>query len=118
MDFQKPQRAVDVVFVHCSASDRPEHDDIAVIRDWHVRGNGWNDVGYHYFIRKDGSLEAGRDLEKIPAAQKGHNTGSIAICLHGLAAEKFTKTQFKKLARNYLIFHSCLLKISLSNGVI
>lgn len=95
--FVRPQRAVSRVFVHCSASDDPNHDDIAVIRKWHVEGNGWNDVGYHYFIRKDGTLQPGRPLERVPAAQQGHNTGTIAICLHGLEKDKFTPAQFDML---------------------
>lgn len=94
--FQKPARPVRTVFVHCSASDRPEHDSAAVIDRWH-RANGWAGIGYHYFIRKDGTLETGRDLEKVPAAQEGHNTGSIAICLHGLEYGKFTPAQFATL---------------------
>lgn len=97
MNFTMPSRAVDRVFLHCSASDRPEHDSIEVIRDWHVKGNGWDDVGYHFFIRKDGTVEPGRDLEKTPAAQRGHNLATIAICLHGLSTERFTKAQFKSL---------------------
>lgn len=94
--FSKPNRFVDRVFVHCSASDNPSHDNVATMRKWHLQ-NGWNDVGYHYFIRKDGTLEDGRPLEKIPAAQSPHNTGTIAICLHGLQKSKFTEAQFTKL---------------------
>lgn len=58
---------------------------------------GWAGIGYHYFIRKDGTLERGRDLEKIPAAQGGHNTGTIAICLHGREESAFTEAQFATL---------------------
>ena len=94
MHFLKPNRPVHVVFIHCSASDNPEHDDVSVMRKWHTEQRGWDDVGYHYFIKKDGTLQPGRDLEKTPAAQKGYNTGSIAICLHGLEKEKFTPQQF------------------------
>jgi N-acetyl-anhydromuramyl-L-alanine amidase AmpD len=97
MKFEKPQRPVDRVFVHCSASDNPAHDSVEVMRDWHVNGNGWSDVGYHVFIRKDGTAEAGRPLETTPAAQAGHNTGTIAVCLHGLEESKFTKAQFETL---------------------
>lgn len=95
--FQKPNRQVNKVFVHCSASDNPDHDNVATMRKWHVEERGWSDVGYHYFIRKDGTLERGRNLEFTPAAQKGHNTGSIAICLHGLAKTAFTLEQFQTL---------------------
>ncbi len=97
MTFVAPDRAVDRVFLHCSASDQAVHDDISVMRDWHVNGNGWRDVGYHYFIKKDGTLQEGRPLSLTPAAQAGNNTGTIAICLHGLAKERFTKAQFDTL---------------------
>jgi N-acetyl-anhydromuramyl-L-alanine amidase AmpD len=73
------------------------------MRRWHTEakpnGRGWSDVGYHYFIRKTGRLEVGRPLERTPAAQRGHNTGTIAICLHGLEQSKFTGHQFNALSR-------------------
>lgn len=96
MNFVKPAREVDRVFLHCSASDRPEHDSVAVMREWHL-ARGWSDCGYHVFIRKDGAAEAARPLERTPAAQAGHNTGTIAICLHGLEVERFTTAQFETL---------------------
>jgi N-acetyl-anhydromuramyl-L-alanine amidase AmpD len=55
---------------------------------------GWDGIGYHYFIRKKGQIEIGRNLEKKPIAQQGHNQGTIAICLHGLLKEKFTEEQY------------------------
>ena len=94
--FEKPNRAVHSVFLHCSASDLPEHDSVDVIEDWHKQ-RGWDGIGYHYFIKKDGTIQVGRDLEKIPIAQSGHNTGSIAICLHGLKKEKFTNDQYNSV---------------------
>jgi len=95
--YRRPSREIDRVFLHCSASDVPAHDDVSVMRDWHVNDNGWSDVGYHYFIRKDGTVQEGRSLEKTPAAQKGHNTGTIAICCHGLKVEKFTQAQYSSV---------------------
>lgn len=94
--FAPPARAVHTVFVHCSASDVPAHDDVAVMRDWHVNGNGWSDVGYHYYVRKDGVWQAGRPIEKTPAAQGDNlNAGTIAICFGGLKKENFTEAQFR-----------------------
>lgn len=52
-------------------------------------------MGYHYFIKVDGTLQSGRPLENVPAAQRGYNTASIAICLHGL--KSFTEAQFRTL---------------------
>lgn len=97
--FRKPQRRVNKVFIHCSASSYKDHDDISVIRKWHVDERGWRDVGYHYFITFDGTIQRGRNIEWIPAAQRGHNEGSIAICLHGRVAADFTPAQFKALQR-------------------
>lgn len=99
MAFKGPEREVERVFIHCSASDRPEHDDIRVMREWHVEGRGWSDVGYHYFIQKNGTVQEGRPLARIPAAQAGNNSGTIAICLHGLAEERFTKAQYESLIK-------------------
>lgn len=81
--FIVPNRKVSKVFLHCSASDNPVHDDISIIESWHLQ-RGFSEVGYHFFIKKDGTIQFGRSLEKVPAAQQGHNAGTIAICTHGL----------------------------------
>lgn len=92
-DFTLPARRVSRVFIHCSASDADGmlyrgEDLVRTIRRWHTdprpKGRGWSDIGYHYLIDKRGALLAGRPLERIPAAQAGHNTGTIAIMVHGL----------------------------------
>ena len=98
--FTKPSRKVHRVFIHCSASDHIHHDNIKTMKTWHL-GRGFSDIGYHFFIQKDGTLEYGRGIEKTPAAQKGHNLNTLAICMHGLKEENFTEAQFdtlKKLA--------------------
>lgn len=92
--FAKPNRKVTRVFLHCSASDNPAHDNVETIRKWHLARN-FADIGYHYYIDKAGKIHEGRELSKVPAAQVGHNTGTIAICLGGLA--EFTIAQFQSL---------------------
>lgn len=95
--FQKPKRAIDRVFIHCSAASRTSVTAAEIDR-WH-KDRGWNGIGYHYFIRTDGTLEAGRDLEHTPAAQRGHNRHTIAICLNGLEVSDFTEAQFATLQK-------------------
>lgn len=90
-------RGIKWVFIHCSDSDRPEHDSIEVIRDWHVNERGWKDVGYHYFIQKNGTIEKGRAEEVIGSHVRGHNKNSIGICLHGKDKDRFTPAQFNSL---------------------
>lgn len=108
--FTKPKRRIDRVFIHCSASDNPIHDDISVIRDWHVNDNKWSDVGYHYFIQANGNIQAGRDIEVVPAAQKGNNAHTIAICLHGLS--HFTMDQLLSLKALCADIHQQLPQVS------
>lgn len=90
--FIKPNRYINTIFLHCSATDNPRHDNAEWIRRLHINEKGFQDIGYHFFIRKDGTLETARNLEYRPAAQRGYNSGSIAICLSGL--ENFTEAQF------------------------
>lgn len=94
--FNKPNRPVTKVYIHCSASDHAHHDNVATMDAWHKQ-RGWSGVGYHIFARKVGEWEMGRSLEKTPAAQGGHNRGTIAICLHGLHPSKFTAAQKQAL---------------------
>lgn len=96
--WRKPKREVNRVFIHCSAANRPQWDDVSVIDAWHLK-RGWNGVGYHYFIKMDGTIQPGRSLEKKPASAKGHNTGTIAICLHGLYTSDFTFAQMESLTK-------------------
>ena len=90
-------RQINKIVIHCSDSDNKKHDDIEVIRDWHVNDNGWNDVGYHYFIKSNGDIQLGRKEETPGAHVRGHNSDSIGVCLHG--KNKFTENQFKALYR-------------------
>ena len=93
--FKKPQRFVNKVYIHCTDASNP-NVDVAMIDKWH-KERGWSGIGYHYFIQTNGTLEKGRDIEKTPAAQQGHNEGSIAICLNGAKLSDFNEVQFKVL---------------------
>lgn len=88
-------RKINKIIVHCSDSDYSHHDDISVIRGWHVNERGWRDVGYHFFIKKDGTVQKGRDLAEAGAHVKGQNNDSIGICLSG--RHNFTTKQFHSL---------------------
>lgn len=96
-------RKIDKIIIHCSAT--PEGKDFTVqqIRQWHVQGNGWSDIGYHYVIYRDGSVHIGRPIERVGAHTKGYNAHSIGICyIGGCAADgktpKDTRTPAQKAA--------------------
>jgi hypothetical protein len=90
--FKKPLREVRRVFLHCSASDDPSLYGYGLEKEidrWH-KARGFVGIGYHFVIDKIGMTVEGRSLELNPAAQQGHNKHTIAICVHGLALDKFT----------------------------
>lgn len=98
--------------------------DIGVdwIRNIHVNENGWSDIGYHWVIRRDGSLERGRSFERIGAHCKGHNRHSIGICLiGGMSKEEktennFTRVQFTQLKSLVYFLKEFLPKIKKVTG--
>ena len=79
--------------VHCSDS---ETGDVAEIRRWHM-ARGWNDVGYHFVIRRDGEIEVGRTLDVVGAHCEGQNLDSVGTCLVGKST--FMPLQFDALRR-------------------
>lgn len=80
-------RAINKIIIHCSYT-KPDMDiGVAEIRDWHVNDNGWSDIGYHHVIRRDGTIEPGRDEARSGAHCKGHNHDSIGVCLVGGMSE-------------------------------
>ena len=65
-----------------------ENDYTAADIDQMHRKRGFNEIGYHYFIRKNGRVETGRDLSQAGrfeqgAHSKGENDTSIGICIEG-----------------------------------
>lgn len=84
------KRAITEIIIHCSATPEGENFTVDQIRDWHMRGNGWSDIGYHFVIYLDGSVHKGRDINKAGAHCTGHNTHSIGICYIGGCAPRST----------------------------
>lgn len=75
-------RVIRKIILHCSAV-RPNQTSSAMQIDlWHRR-RGWKGIGYHYVIRRDGSVEKGRSEAEAGAHCNGHNHDSIGICLEG-----------------------------------
>lgn len=75
-------RKITEIIVHCADTPAGRNDKAADIRRWH-KAQGWSDIGYHYVIDLDGTIEPGRDIEVIGAHAKGHNTNSVGICYIG-----------------------------------
>lgn len=77
------RKRTDFLVVHCSATTVDMDIGAEEIREWHVDDNHWLDIGYHYVIRRDGSIELGRPLHAVGAGVNGHNRVTLHICLVG-----------------------------------
>jgi len=79
-----PLKPEDVAFIaiHCSASPPSQDIGVAEIDRMH-RLRGFLSCGYHYVIRRDGTVEDGRALNQRGAHVEGFNHCSIGICLVG-----------------------------------
>ncbi len=65
--------------------------DILSIHKDHIK-KGWAGIGYHFYVRCDGSIYRGRPIETMGAHCQGKNTESIGICFEG----DFTKESMGK----------------------
>lgn len=52
------------------------------IHEWH-QNQGWSGIGYHFVVRKDGTIERGRPVWAIGAHAQGDNAHTIGIHLSG-----------------------------------
>lgn len=86
-------RQINKHIIHCSDS---LYGDVQSIKRYHLN-KGWYDIGYHFVIKQDGTIEIGRPLEKMGAHCKGHNKTSIGTCLIGRTV--FTDKQFDSLKK-------------------
>ena len=80
--------------VHCADTPDDQPLDASDIHQMHL-GFGWNGIGYHRVICRDGRIEHGRPDYWIGAHVKGFNEASLGVCLIG--REDFTDAQFAAL---------------------
>lgn len=52
------------------------------IHQWHLN-KGWSGIGYHYFVRKDGTVYKGRPDNAVGSQCQGHNRNTLGICFEG-----------------------------------
>lgn len=98
----KHREATELIVVHCSATGPQADIGVAQITQWHKQ-RGFDTVGYHYVIRRNGTRETGRPESAIGAHVRGHNSKSIGVCLaggvdpQGKPHNNFTAEQFATL---------------------
>lgn len=104
------RKSTDFIIIHCAATPPNQDTDISDVDRWH-REQGWRMVGYHYFIKRDGTLQVGRPLMDGGAhAGSAYNNRSVGVCMAGGICggetcthehETFTSGQKGKPENNY-----------------
>ena len=75
-------REIRWLILHCSAVKPDQTSSLRQIDAWH-RERGFAGCGYHYIIRRDGTVEKGRKEELAGSHCLGWNAHSIGICYEG-----------------------------------
>ena len=73
------RKKTEVIILHHADADKCSVEDI---HSWHLQ-RGWSGIGYHFLVRKDGSVYRGRPEDAIGAHTTGNNINSIGICFEG-----------------------------------
>ena len=85
-------RTITLIIIHCSATPEGKSLSAEACRLDHILHRGFRDIGYHFYITRDGEIHRGRPLEKVGAHCRNHNSHSIGICYEGgLDADGRTK---------------------------
>ena len=98
---KKSKRTITDIVVHCTATRAWQDYDVDDIRRMH-KAQGWSDIGYHYLVKLDGTIQQGRDVDIIGAHVSGHNAHSIGVVyvggLDNQGKAKDTRTENQKCA--------------------
>ena len=83
----KERKETKHVIVHCAATKPSMDVGVREIRQWH-KERGFLDIGYHFVIRRNGTIEDGRDVNQVGAHTVGQNETSVGVCLVGGVDDK------------------------------
>lgn len=99
-------RTITEIIVHSTATPKGMNATAQDIDRWH-RKKGYDCIGYHFVILRNGQIERGRAIEKDGAHCKGHNFNTIGVAyVGGLNEDKQsadTRTGAQKIALNILL---------------
>ena len=74
--------SIKFLVLHCSASRCNQDYSVEQLRRDH-KARGFYDIGYHFYIRKDGTMTQHRKLLEVGAHARPYNRCSIGICYEG-----------------------------------
>ncbi|MBX7047221.1 MAG: N-acetylmuramoyl-L-alanine amidase [Ignavibacteria bacterium] len=102
-DFKRKLSDVEVLIVHCTATDSEAWDNpLACIRydlsPNHISRKGCPFATYHFYVNKQGVVYQLVSMNYYTWNVAGHNRNSVAICInHGAERDNVSKQQYKSL---------------------
>ena len=75
-------KEVKYLVVHCTATQLSQRVSVENLDNWH-KAQGWNGIGYHWYIDRDGRIFPGRSESVQGAHVLDYNDCSIGICYEG-----------------------------------
>ena len=75
-------REIKLLVIHCSATRCNVRFSVEQLRECHLQ-RGFLDIGYHFYITRDGVLHHCRPISEMGAHVRGFNRHSIGICYEG-----------------------------------
>lgn len=81
-DILSERDETDMIVLHNTGAETDTDTDAESINDYHL-SIGWSCIGYHFVIRKDGTIEKGRPEWAIGSHAYGENSHTIGIHLSG-----------------------------------
>ena len=88
------------IILHHAAAKKCSAEDI---HRWHLN-NGWSGAGYHFLVRKDGTIYRLRPEDKVGAHAYGSNYDSLGICFEGDYKEEIMQEEEIKAGRELVNF--------------
>ena len=90
-------KVLEYIVIHHTASTAKE--TVEQIHNFHINNKGWAGIGYHFYIRKDGTIYKGRDEKYSGVHCENYNSVSLGICLEGnFEIEQPTEKQLTNLS--------------------
>lgn len=110
--------SVSYLILHCSATRSDRDYTVEQLKRDHL-ARGFIDVGYHYYIRRDGTLTQHRRHDEVGAHCRPFNRCSLGICYEGgLDAQGHPKDTRTPEQRTTLVHLLVKLKQQFPNAII
>ena len=102
---KQPKVITHLVVYHSASHPNTTPEEI---KKWHIE-RGFKGIGYHKVITADGIIHDGRSEDEVPASVKGHNKGTLAVCLTGSFSRdiptSFQLISLELLLQEWLVKH-------------